>query len=72
MGNINTSVERRENFSLSLGMDEKERQLTPDINDEWRKPSKEKKNLLRILKLPQSHRPIKIYYGTMTFPLIQA
>lgn len=71
MGNINTSVERRENFSLSLGMDEKERQLTPDINDEWRKPSKEK-NLLRILKLPQSHhRPIKIYYGTMTFPLIQ-
>lgn len=71
MGSINTSVERRENFSLSLGMDEKERQLTPDINDEWRKPSKEKK-LLRILKLPQSHRPIKIYHGTMTFPLIQA
>lgn len=41
MGNINTSVERRENFSLSLGMDEKERQLTPNINDEWRNPSKE-------------------------------
>lgn len=41
MGNINTSVERRENFSLSLGMDEKERQLTPNINDEWRNLSKE-------------------------------
>lgn len=50
MGNINTSVERRENFSLSLGMDEKERQLTPDINDEWRKPSKEKKKPIENTK----------------------
>lgn len=40
MGSVNASVERRENFSLSLGMDEKERQLTPSINDEWRNPSK--------------------------------
>lgn len=54
MGSINTSVERRENFSLSLGMDEKERQLTPDINDEWRKPSKEKKPIENTKTTPKS------------------